>query len=94
MGGLPEEGGELPSAGLVVAGIAEGREFAHGLDECVLGVERAALAAAFVAVAHHGVELLPGDDRRHAGLLLPAGTREQRRAAGESEEPEDPHVRA
>jgi hypothetical protein len=59
MGGLAEEGGELPPAGLVVAGGAEGGErHARGLDEGVVGVE-CALAAAVSAVGARACSRTP-----------------------------------
>jgi hypothetical protein len=58
MGGLAEEGGELPPAGLVVAGDAEGGEHARGLDEGVVGVE-CALAAAVSAVGARACSRTP-----------------------------------
>ena len=89
MGGLAEEGGELPPAGPVVAGGAEGGEPGRGLGEGVVGVE-GALAAAVAAVAEHALEHLPRDD-----ALLPAGAagRGEQRGAGEGQHREDliPH---
>ena len=67
-GGLPEEGGELAPACILVADGAEAAELARvrGLHERVVCVEGAALAAALAAVAQHATERAPRDDRRHA----------------------------
>uniref|UniRef100_A0A8R7QKH1 Uncharacterized protein n=1 Tax=Triticum urartu TaxID=4572 RepID=A0A8R7QKH1_TRIUA len=96
VGGLREEGGELPAAGGLVAGGAEAAERARGLHERVVGVEEGApvapaVAAAVVALPQHGVERVPRDDRRHAAARGD-GRGQQQRRAGESEQPKNPHA--
>jgi hypothetical protein len=84
VGGLAEEGGELPTASLVVAGGAEAGELARGLDERVVGVERA-LAAAVAAVLEHVLEHRTRDDVPHALLPVGAAGRGEQREAGEEQ---------
>jgi len=90
VGRLSEEGGELPPSGLVVAGGAEAGELAGGLDERVVGVERA-LATAVAAVAQHALEHGPRDDAPHALLRAgAAGRREQRGACQDQHRRQNP----
>jgi hypothetical protein len=87
VGGLAEEGGELPTASLVVASGAEAGELARGLDERVVGVE-CALAAAVAAVLEHVLEHRTRDDVPHALLPVGAAGRGEQRGAGEEEQRE------